>query len=130
MHLFQRLDASHELEGVTACIVSRNISFEGTFLNQDTRSMVDQSKVGIARPAVVGALVLEYGNTCSRARALNCPGPHVCDLIVKKSQRLDGCQMAGFHKSIRLVVSTDNASFRPVVHRYVCLEPVPAPLLW
>ena len=27
--------------------------------------------------------------------------------------------MARFHKSIRLVVSKDNASFRPVVHRYL-----------
>ena len=56
----QRLEASHELEGVMARIVSTNIAVEGTFLNQDTRSMVEQSKVAIARPAVDGALVLEY----------------------------------------------------------------------
>ena len=40
-------------------VVSTNIAPDGTFLNQDTRSMVEQSKVGIARLAVDGALVLE-----------------------------------------------------------------------
>ena len=43
-----------------ARVVSTDIAFKGTFLNQDTRSMVDQSKIGIARPAVDKALVLEY----------------------------------------------------------------------
>ena len=60
VHLLQRLDASHELEGVMARIVSTNIALEGAFLNQDTGWMVEQSKVGIARLAVDGALVLEY----------------------------------------------------------------------
>ena len=60
VYLLQRLDGSHELEGVMARMVSTNIGLEGTFLNQDTRSMVEQSKVGIARLAVDGALVLEY----------------------------------------------------------------------
>ena len=129
VHLLQRFDPSHELEGVMTRIVSTNIAFEGTFLNQDTRSMVDQSKVGIANPAVDGALALEDTETCSRARARNFPGPKVCDLLVKKYQRFDGCQKAHFHKSIRLVLSKDNASFRSVVNRYVCFQPVPAALL-
>ena len=60
VHFLQRLDAGHELEGVMTRVVSTNIALEGTFLNQDTRSMVEQSKVGIARLAVDGALVLEY----------------------------------------------------------------------
>ena len=38
--------------------------------------------------------------------------------------------MAAFDKFIRLVVWKDNASFGPVVHRYVCFEPVPAAMLW
>ena len=41
-------------------VVSTKIALQGMFLNQDTRSMVEQSKVGIARLAVDGALVLEY----------------------------------------------------------------------
>ena len=60
LHLPQRFDASHELEGIMPRIVLTNIALEGRFLNQDTRSVVDQSKAGIARPAVDGALVLEY----------------------------------------------------------------------
>ena len=60
MHFLHCLDASHELEGVMTRVVSRNVTFEGTLLNQDTRSMVQQSKVGITRSAVDGALVLEY----------------------------------------------------------------------
>ena len=60
LHLLQCFDASHELEGVMARIVSTEIASEGTSLNRDIRSMVDQSKVGIARPAVDGALVQEY----------------------------------------------------------------------
>ena len=60
MHFLQRFDASHELEGFMARIVSTNITPEGTFLNQDTRLMLEQLKVGIARLVVDGALVLEY----------------------------------------------------------------------
>ena len=60
MYFLQCLDASHELEGVMTRVVSTNVTFEGTLLNQDTRSMVQQSKVGISRSAVDGALVLEY----------------------------------------------------------------------
>ena len=60
MHFLQCLNASHELEGVMTRVVATDITFEGTFLNQDTRSMVHQSKVGITRPAIGGALVLEY----------------------------------------------------------------------
>ena len=60
VHLLQRFNSSHELEGVMARIVSKNMALEGTFLYQDTRSMVDQSKVGIARSPVNGALVLEH----------------------------------------------------------------------
>ena len=60
MHFLQCLDASHEPEGVMTLVVSTDVTFEGAFLNQDTRSMVQQSKVGITRSAVDGALVLEY----------------------------------------------------------------------
>ena len=59
MHFLQRLDACHELEGVMTRVVSTNVTFEGTLLNQDTRSMIEQSKVGITRSTVDGALVLE-----------------------------------------------------------------------
>ena len=59
MHFLQRLHASHELEGVMTCVLSTNVAFEGTLLNQDTRSMVERSKVGITWAAVHGALVLE-----------------------------------------------------------------------
>ena len=60
MHFPQRLHASHELEGVMTRVVSTNVTFEGTPLNQDTTSMVEQSKVRITRPVVDGALVREY----------------------------------------------------------------------
>ena len=60
VHFVQCVDASHELEGVMTRVVSTNVTFEGTLLNQDTRSMVQQSKVGITRSAVDGALVLEH----------------------------------------------------------------------
>ena len=60
MHFLQCLDPSHELEGVVTRVVWTHVTFEGTLLNQDTRSMVQQSKVEIARSAVDGALVLGY----------------------------------------------------------------------
>ena len=60
MHFLQCLDASHGLVGVMTRVVSTDVTFEGTLLNQDTRSMVQQSKDGITRSAVDGALVLEY----------------------------------------------------------------------
>ena len=60
MHFLQCLGASHELEGVMTRVVSTNVTFEGRLLNQDTRSMVQQWKVGITRPAVDGAPVLKY----------------------------------------------------------------------
>ena len=40
--------------------VSTNVAFGGTLLNQGTRSMVQQSKIGFTRRAVNGGLVLEY----------------------------------------------------------------------
>ena len=52
-----------------ARIVSTDIAFEGTFLNQDTRSMVDQSKIRIARPAVGRALVPEYEDMLTGKRS-------------------------------------------------------------
>ena len=76
MHFLQPLDASHELEGVMTRVVSTNVAFEGTLLNQDTRLMVEQSKVGITRPAVDGALVLEYYDMftgkCSKVSGAQC----------------------------------------------------------
>ena len=60
MHFLQRLDASHELEGVMTRVVSTSVTFEGTLLHRDTISMIEQSKVGITRSTVDGALVLEY----------------------------------------------------------------------
>ena len=69
MHFLQCLNASHELEGIMTRVVSRDISFEGTLLNQDTRSMVQQSKVGITRSAVDGALVLEYDKMFTSKRS-------------------------------------------------------------
>ena len=60
MHFLQCLDARHELEGVITRVVSTNVTFEGTLLNQDTGSMVQQSKAGITRSAVDEPLVLEY----------------------------------------------------------------------
>ena len=56
MHFLQRLNASHELEGVMTRVVSTNVAFEGTLLNQDARSMVEQSKAGINGPALEGHL--------------------------------------------------------------------------
>ena len=69
MHFLQRLDASHELEGVMTRVVSTNVTFEGTLLNQDTRSMIEQSKDGITRAAVDGALVLEYDDLFTGKRS-------------------------------------------------------------
>ena len=73
VHFLQRLNASHELEGVKTCVVSTNVAFEGTLLYQDTRSMVEQSKVGIPRPAVNGALVLEYKDVFTGKRSIIVP---------------------------------------------------------
>ena len=60
VHVLQRFDACHELEGVKAGVVSTDIALEGTFLNLDTKSMGDQTKIWIARRAVDRAFVLEY----------------------------------------------------------------------
>ena len=80
MYLLQCLDTSHELEGVMTRIVSTDIAVESTLLNQDTRSMVQQSKVGITRSVIDGTLVLEYEDMftgkrskLSRSQCL-CPG--------------------------------------------------------
>ena len=91
--------------------------------------MVEQSKVGNARRAVNGALVLEYedmltgkSSKLSRSQCLR-----LGRVEVPKVRRLpDGT----VPQIIRLVVSKENASFPLVVHRYVCLEPVPAAMLW
>ena len=41
-------------------VVSTSVTFEDTLLDQDTRSMIEQSKVRTTRSTVNGALVLEY----------------------------------------------------------------------
>ena len=79
MHFLQCLDASHELEGVMTRVVSTDITVEGTLLNQDTRSMVQQSKVGITRSVGDGALVLEYEDMFTGKRSGR--GPSVCALV-------------------------------------------------
>ena len=43
-----------------AGLVSTDIALEGVFLNQDSRSMIDQSRIGITMPAVNRPLVLDY----------------------------------------------------------------------
>ena len=76
MHFLHRLDAGHELEGVMTRVLSTNLTSEGTLLNQDTRLMVEQSKVGTTRPAVDGALVLKYQDMltgkCSKLSRSQC----------------------------------------------------------
>ena len=78
MHFLQCLDASHELAGVMTRVVSTDITVEGTLLNQDTRSMVEQPKVGITRSVVDGALVHEDMFTGKRSKLSRsqclCPG--------------------------------------------------------
>ena len=69
MHFPQCLNASHDFEGVMTRVVATNVTFEGTLLNQDTRSMGQQSKVGITWSAVDGALVLEYEDMFSGKRS-------------------------------------------------------------
>ena len=78
MHFLQRLDASHELEGVMTRVVSTNVTFEGTPLNQDTRSMVEQSKVGITRSSVDGALVLKYEDMFTGKRSKSTRSQCLC----------------------------------------------------
>ena len=76
MHFLQPLDTSHELEGVMTRVVLTSVTFEGTLLNQDTRSMVQQSKVGLTRSTVNGAPVLEYEDMitgkCSKLSRSQC----------------------------------------------------------
>ena len=76
MHFLQRFDASHELQGVMTRVVSTNVTSEGTLLNQDTRSMIEQLKVGITRSTVDGALVLEnedmFTGKCSKLSRSQC----------------------------------------------------------
>ena len=91
--------------------------------------MVDQSRVGIARPAVDRALVLEYqdmltgkSSKLSKSQSLQFSGQEI-----QKVRQLPDDRVS---QNTRLVVSKDNASFRAVVHRYVCFEPVPAALRW
>ena len=62
VHFLQCLDDSHELEGLITRVVSTNFTSEGTLLNQDTRSMVEESKLGTTTSTVDRALVLEYEN--------------------------------------------------------------------
>ena len=69
VHFLQRLDARIDLAGVMTRVVWTNVAFEGTLLNQDTRSVVEQSKVVITGGAVDGALVLEYEDVFTGKRS-------------------------------------------------------------
>ena len=90
VHFLQRLDASHELEGVMTRVVSTNVTFEGMLLNQDARSIIEQSKVGITRPTVDGALVLEYEDmfTGKRSKLSRYQCLCLCRIEISKIRRL------------------------------------------
>ena len=59
MHLLQRFGTGHGLEGIVPGVMSTDIALEGTLLDQDSRSMIDQWKIGVTSPSVDRALVLE-----------------------------------------------------------------------
>ena len=80
LHFLQCPDGGHELRGVMTRVVSTNVTFEDTLLNQDTRSIVQQSKVGITRSAIDGALVLEYEDMFTGKRS-KLSRPNVCALV-------------------------------------------------
>ena len=90
MHFLQRLDASHELESVMTRVVSTNVTFEGTLLDQDTRLMIEQSEVGITRSTVDGALVLEYEDMFTGKRSKLSRSQCLClgRIEIPKIQRL------------------------------------------
>ena len=116
MHFLQCLDASHELEGVMTLVLSTNVTFEGTLPNQDTRSMVHQSKVGITRSAVDGALVLEYEDMFTGKRLKLSRSKCLClGRIEIPNVQLFPSVLASH--IVRLVTFKDNTSCRPVDHR-------------
>ena len=61
-------------------VMPTDIAFKGKLLNQDSRWMIDQSKIGVTRPSIDRALVLEdeyiltdKGSMLSRSQCLR-PG--------------------------------------------------------
>ena len=105
VHFPQRLNAGHEFQGVMTRVVSTNVAFEGTLLNQDTRSMVERTKVGITRPAVDGALVLEYD-----------------DMLTGKSSKLSRSQCLCLGRSKIRKVRRSRNIWVPQIHSISGLE--------
>ena len=99
VHFLQRLDAGHEGEGVMTRVVSTNIALEGTFLNQDTRSMVEQSKFGIATLAVDGAPVLEYEDmlTGDRSKLSRSQCPCLVRIEIPRVRRFPNVRVPEIH---------------------------------
>ena len=96
--------------------VSTDITVEGTLLNQDTRSMVQQPKVGITRSVVDGALVLEYEDMFTGKRSKLSRSQYLCPgrIEVPEARRFPNVLT---HRSARLVTSKEYPSCRPVDHR-------------
>ena len=59
MHLLQRFGGGNELERVVPGVLLADIALEGTLLDQNSRSMMNQSKIVVTRLSVDRALVLE-----------------------------------------------------------------------
>ena len=99
-------------------VMSMDIASNGKLLNQDSKSIIDQSDIGVTRPSVARALVLkdEYMLT-GKSLMLSCSQCLRCGRV-SKSQWLDCSQMEGFQRSVRGVIWKDCALCQRVVQLY------------
>ena len=59
MHVSQRSGTGYPLEYVVSSIMSTDVAFEGMLLDEGSRSMIDQSKIGVTGSPISRALVFE-----------------------------------------------------------------------
>ena len=116
VHLLQRFHASHELEGIMAGVLSTDIALEVAFLNQYSGSMIDESTIGITRPAVDRALVLEYedmltgkSSKLSRSQCLRLGGKEIPKAGLFPEGRVPRIRSMGGLEGLR-VISTSGPS--------------------
>ena len=109
MHLLQRFSAGHELEGIVPGAMWTDIALEGTLLDQDSRSMIDQSKIGVTRPSVDTALGLQNenmpmgkGSMLSRSRCLRPGGVEVSETRLLPDGRIPKIPWTSGLKGLRV----------------------------
>ena len=78
VHLLQRSSAGRKPEGIVPSVMSTDIAFEDTLVDQDSGSMIVQSNIGVTNSSVDRALVLKKEHLFTGKGSMLCCSQRLC----------------------------------------------------